>query len=114
MPAESAILATERRLWAETAGDAPLEAPTASGTARALSETLAAGELDDHLAAVRVYAAERDDVTLTEDGSILTLALSDGEVLIELDEQQRIGRLAFSMNAHDLPRRGFWARLFGR
>lgn len=114
MTAESVILATERRLWSDARADAPLPAPTASDTARALSEALSSGAIDDHLAAVRDYAAQRDGAALTEEGAILSLALTDGEVLIELDDEQRIGRLAFSMNADDLPRPGFWSRLLRR
>ncbi len=114
MASESPILAVERRIHRdESAGD-PLPAPTASATARALSECLAAGDLDDHLGALRAYAAERDGASLTENGRVLTLTLSDGEVLVELDDEQRIGRLAFSMTPLDLPRRGFWSRLLGR
>lgn len=115
MTAESPVLAAERRAHAADHGASdPLPPPTASGTARALSEALTEGALHDHVGAVRDYVAQRDGVTLTQDGSILTLTVADGEVLIELDSEQRIGRLAFSMNAADLPRPGFWARLFRR
>lgn len=114
MAPESPILAAERLLHAEEHGADELPAPTASTTAHALSEALAAGELDDHIDALRAYAAEREGATLTEDGHVLTLTLSDGEVLVEIGDERRIGRLAFSMTPLDRPRRGFWARLFGR
>lgn len=114
MVSDSPLLAVERRIHAVEQGSETLPAPTASATARALSEALAAVELDDHVGALRDYAGQRDGVTLTQDDRILILAMSDGEVLIELDDDQRIARLAFSMNAHDLPRPRFWSRLFGR
>ncbi len=113
MTAESPVLAVERRLHAAEHGAEPLPAPTASATARALTEALGEG-LDDHVAAVRAYAEQREGASLADDGAALTLVLSDGEVLMELDEEQRIARLAFSMTAADLPSRGFWSRLFGR
>ncbi|WP_166869636.1 hypothetical protein [Salinibacterium sp. ZJ70] len=114
MAPQSPILAAERRLHAAEHGSDELPAPTASATAHALSDALAAGELDDHVDALRTYAAEREGASLTEDGHLLTLTVSDGEVLVELGDERRIGRLAFTMTPVDLPHRGFWARLFRR
>lgn len=115
MSEPSPILAAELRLAGvgAGAGDA-LGAPTASGTAQALSVALETG-LDDPRGAVRTYAAKRAGVQLSEAGDgTVSLAVSDGEVLIAFDADGQIERLAFSMGADAAPRRGFWARLFGR
>ena len=120
MSESSPILAAELRLAGVSvgsdarAGEGALGVPTASATAHALSAALEAG-LDAPRAALRSYADERGGVQLSDnDDATVSLAVSDGEVLIAFADDGQIERLAFTMGADAAPRSGFWARLFGR
>jgi hypothetical protein len=74
--------------------DLELAAPSAQRTMEAIVTALDHSEIEDHPAALASWARQRD-VPITEgpDGRSRRLTLPDGDVLVTLDDRQRIARV---------------------